>query len=127
MAKLPFNRIPKIILAILFLSTAIITNVSCGGQKEKALRVVVDHLKVIDPELRDIKLELFHTTPSIPDKAYVSVTGTRGFASGAGKAQEDHLGFLVVKEGEGWKMAQSMPIKYTVDPAVADRYLAGNK
>jgi hypothetical protein len=114
--------------AIFFLLVALsLFAASCKSQEQQAFQAVEQHIKATDPDLRDVKLVLFHTSASIPDKAYVSVSGTRGFASGGGTAQSDYRGFILAKDGSGWKVDQERNIKFTKNPEDADRYLAGRK
>jgi len=117
---------PKRLWPFLLLAALSFFSASCKSQQDKAFQAVEQHVKATDPDLRDLKLELFHTNGSFPDKAYVSISGTRGFGSSEGKAQSDFLGFILVKDGSDWKVEKDRQ-KFTRAPEDADRFLAGRK
>ena len=49
-------------------------------QERKARKTVEEHLKDKSPDISDVKLDLFYTSPQFPDKAYTSVTVTLVYA-----------------------------------------------
>ena len=106
---------------------AIALAVACKSQETKAFEFVAEHLKATDPDFKDPKLELFHTNSSAPDKAYIAVSGTRGFVSGSSKLQPDFRGFLLLRDGDGWRIAPGKTVRYTTEPTEADKILAGQK
>ncbi|HXG90761.1 MAG TPA: hypothetical protein VNN73_00130 [Blastocatellia bacterium] len=91
------------------------------------MQAVEQYLKATDPELTDLKIVMFHTNPKYPDKAYISVSGVRGFATAGGSQQPDYRGFVLIKEGDGWKVAEGNNPHFTDQPEVADRILGGGK
>ena len=115
----PFFFVPFII--------ALALTAACKSQETKAFDFVAEHIKATDPDFKDLKLELFHTNSSAPDKAYIAVSGTRGFVSGSSKLQPDFRGFLLLKEGDGWRIAPGNTVRYTTKPAEADKILSGQK
>lgn len=128
--KLMINLKPVFYSAILIMALSLVA--ACESQETKALKVVEEHLKVTDPEFKNVKLELYRTNSSSPDKAYISVSGTRGFVSGGSKAQPDFRGYILMKEGGAWKIApgKNPPEnihRYTTTPEEADKILAGSK
>jgi hypothetical protein len=127
MANTQLKSGSRISFILLLLAAAILSSAACKSQEQKAFQTVQDHVKVKDPELKDVKLVLFHTSPNFPSKAYLSISGTRGFATSDGKAQTDYIGFILEQEGGGWKVAQDRNIQFTKDAQDAERYLAGRK
>jgi hypothetical protein len=75
--------------------------------------------------LKETKLDLFCTSPNAPDKAYVAVTGTWGFADRSGNPQKEYYGFIMQKDGNAWTIAK--PVAYTDDKEKALVYLGGGK
>jgi hypothetical protein len=128
--KLLINSNRSFSFAILIM--ALILAPACKSQETKALEVVEEHLKATDPEFKEVKLELFRTNSNSPDKAYIAVSGTRGFVSGGSKAQPDFRGYILMKEGGAWKIApgKNPPEnvhRYTTSPEEADKILGGSK
>jgi hypothetical protein len=74
---------------------------------------------------RNIEIDLFHTNPGLPDKAYVSATVTYNFATSDGSFQKEYLGYILKKEGQSWKV--DLNTNYTKDPSKADTLLTGKK
>lgn len=72
-----------------------------------------------------MKLETFYTNSSFPDKAYASVVVTFNFATSDGTPQKGHMGFILQREGKGWKVEKG--VKYTTDEEKAKLVLSGQK
>jgi hypothetical protein len=53
------------------------------------------------------------------------MTGTWGFADSSGNPQKEFYGFIMLRDGSGWKIAQ--PAAYTQDKEKAQVYLGGGK
>ena len=75
--------------------------------------------------MTDLKMDSFFTNPKFPDKAYTSATVTYNFASSGGNAQKEFLGFILAREGSGWRIERSTA--YTKDEQQAAKYLSGEK
>lgn len=100
-----------------------------GGrrQERRARREVEEHLASTDPQLKNIKIELFHTSPQYPDKAYIAVSGTRQSAGGNSNSQPETKAFILMKEGDDWNIATGEQPPYTTSVEEAERILAGTK
>jgi hypothetical protein len=70
-------------------------------------------------------MDLVHTDPKSPDKVYASATITYNFANAEGKAQQEFLGFILARDGKGWRIERNAP--YTKEQSQAANYLAGRK
>jgi hypothetical protein len=99
--------------------------VSCSEDQKKAAQAADTYLKGVG--LKETKLDLFCTSPSVPDKAYVAMTGTWGFADKSGNPQKEFFGFIVLRDGSGWKIDQDHPAAYTQEKEKALVYLGGGK
>ncbi len=75
--------------------------------------------------ITDLTLDSFFTDPAFPDKAYTSATVTYNFASSSGNPQREFLGFILTKEGNGWRIERTSA--YTKDQQQASKFLAGRK
>jgi len=104
------------------LALAVLTS-SCSDSKQEVKTAVEEHLK--DMNTRSIEIDLYHTSPGFPGKAYVSATVTYNFATAEGTFQKEYLGYILKREGQSWKVEQNTG--YTKDPSKADNMLSGNK
>lgn len=93
-------------------------------QERRARREIEEHLAASDPQLKEIKIELFHASPQFPDRAYVAVSGTRQ-SPGNSSAQPETRGFILMKDGEDWSVATGNQPPYTTSAEEAERILAG--
>jgi hypothetical protein len=100
-----------------------ITFSGCGSEANEARRAVEEHLK--GSGVKEIQVDLFLKPVDIPDKAYVSVTVTWGFATQQGTPQKEFLGFIMKKDGSSWKVASNSG--YTTDRDQARSLLEGRK
>ena len=105
------------------LCLCLLSLVSCSKDQKKAAEAADTYLKGVG--LKETKLDLFCTSPSAPDKAYVAITGTWGFADASGKQQKEFYGFIMRKDGDGWTIVG--PTAYTDDKEKALVYLGGGK
>ncbi|MEK6323231.1 MAG: hypothetical protein AABN33_16445 [Acidobacteriota bacterium] len=73
----------------------------------------------------EIIVDLFYTDTNFPDKAYTSATLTYNFATAEGKPQREFIGFILAREGNGWRIERNT--SYTKEQQQAAKYLAGRK
>jgi hypothetical protein len=78
---------------------------ACSNPGEKARLAVEQHLK--NQKIQDMKLDLFCTNPSFPDKAYASFTVTHSFANAEGQPQKEYLGYILKQDGSEWRVEHS--------------------
>src|SRR2546426_4112563 len=78
---------------------------ACSSNKSKAKAVIAEYMK--NQGTTDLTLDLFYTDPNFPDKAYASATATYNFASSKGTPQKDHLGFILARDGDGWRIERT--------------------
>lgn len=116
------NRAFAFVLLVLSAGAAIAT-VSCSSNESKVKKVLQESLKVHG--VTDIVVDLFYTDPNFPDKAYTSATLTYNFATAEGKPQREFSGFVLAREGDGWRIERN--VSYTKEPQQAAKYLAGGK
>ena len=97
-----------------------------GGrrQERRARRALEEHLAASDPQLQNLKVELFHTNPQYPNKAYVAVSGTRGSSPGNSTSGLETRGFILVRAGDEWSVATGNQPLYTTSKEEADKILA---
>ena len=96
---------------------------ACSNPSEKARLAVEQHLK--NQKIQDMKLDLFCTNPSFPDKAYASVTVTHSFANAEGQPQKEYLGYILKQDGSEWRVEHSTT--YTKEQQRAMDLVAGVK
>jgi hypothetical protein len=113
---------PRIYRLSLF-CVCLLALVSCSEDQKKAAQAADTYLKGVG--IKETKLDLFCTSPSVPDKAYVAMTGTWGFADSSGNPQKEFFGFIMQRDGTDWKIAQ--PAAYTQEKEKAQVYLGGGK
>lgn len=101
----------------------LLSTVSCSGNEVKAKKAIQEYLK--NQGVTDLTLDLFYTDPNLPDKAYASATATYNFAGSGGKPKRDFLGFILTREGGGWRIERN--VSYTKEQQQAATYLAGGK
>ena len=101
----------------------LLSTVSCSGNDAKAKQALQEHLK--GQGVTDLTVDLFYTDPNAPDKAYASATATYSFAGSDGKLKREFLGYILVREGAGWKVERNT--SYTTERQKAATYLAGGK
>ena len=112
----------SIIFIICALMLAAATS-ACSNPSDKAKLAVEQHLK--DQKIQDLKLDLFCTNPSFPDKAYASVTVTHSFANSKGEPQKEFLGYILKQDGPQWRVDHSTT--YTKEQQRAMDLVAGIK
>jgi len=101
----------------------LLSTVSCSGNEVKAKKALQEYLK--GQGVTDLTVDLFYTDPTLPDKAYVSATATYNFAGSEGKLKREFLGYVLAREGSGWKVEHN--VSYTTERQKAATYLAGGK
>ena len=109
--------------SLLVVCVGTLGTLSCVSNESKVKKLLEESLK--RHGVREVVVDLFHTDPAFPDKAYTSATVTYNFATAEGKPQREFLGFVLGREGDGWRIEQN--VSYTKDPKQASRYLAGGK
>lgn len=75
--------------------------------------------------IKDLQMDSFFISKDSPGKAYTSATVTYNFSSSGGNAQREFLGFILAREGDGWRIERSAG--YTKDEQQAAKYIAGQK
>src|SRR5215212_7183684 len=108
---------------VLICSLAILPAVSCAGKETRARKAVEEYLK--NQGLRDLKVDMVHTSKDYPDKAYISVTVTYNYATSDGSFQREMLGYILNKTGQDYSVEK--PASYTKDEQKAETFLAGKK
>ena len=96
---------------------------SCANNEGKAKKAVEEYLK--NQGATKVVMDLFYTNKDYPDKAYASATITYNFASSSGNPQREFLGFILARDGDGWRIEKNA--SYTKEEDQAARYLAGGK
>jgi hypothetical protein len=97
-----------------------------GGkrQERRARRALEEHFASSDPQFKNLKVELFHTNPQFPNKAYIAVSGVRESSPGNSAPQPETKGFIMVKEGDEWRVGAGNQPVYTTSAEEADKILA---
>lgn len=116
------KRVYTLVLFAVCAGTSLAT-LSCSNNESKVKKLLQDTLK--PHGVTDVIVDLFHTDPNVPDKAYASATLTYNFATAEGKPQREFSGFILVRDGDGWRIEQNA--SYTKEPQQAAKYLAGGK
>jgi len=75
--------------------------------------------------IRDLKVDVFHTSKDYPDKAYISVTVTHNYATSDGSLQREMLGYILKQEGQNYAIEKNT--SYTKDQQKAESLLSGQK
>ena len=120
--RLCFRIITPIVLALIS-SFILFSTTSCASRESKGRKAVEDFLK--NQGLRDLKVDLFHTSKDYPDKAYISVTVTYNYATSDGSFQREMLGYILKQDGQRYTLEQNTT--YTKDQQNAEVLLAGKK
>ena len=121
-ARVGFNVKKRFVLFVLCALTMAVIS-ACSSASDKARLAVEQHLK--NQKIQDLKLDLFCTNPSFPDKAYASVTVTHSFSNAEGKPQKEFLGYILKQDGREWRVEQSAT--YTKEQQRAMDLVAGVK
>ncbi|HSO74413.1 MAG TPA: hypothetical protein VLU47_06215 [Blastocatellia bacterium] len=111
------------LLMLLVISGLAFTTGSCKTARSSAETTLEQHLK--SPGIREVKVDFFHTDPNLPDKAYISATVTHSFAGRDGNFKKEYLGYILSRDGEGWKVEKGSD--YTTNEREASTLLAGEK
>ena len=116
-------RIGTIILTVMFCVGTLVSTTACSSNESKAKKLIEEYMK--NQGITDLKMDSFFTTPDVPSKAYASATVTYNFATSDGRPQKEYLGFILVREGSGWRIER--PAGYTKDQQQAAKFIAGLK
>jgi|SRR5215471_1724682 len=116
-------QMPAMILAFVVCLTSALLFSSCASNESKARKAVQEYMK--NQGITDLTMDSFFTSPDAPGKAYTSATVTYNFATSDGRPQREFLGFILTKEGSGWRIERSTG--YTKDQQQAIKFLAGLK
>ena len=101
----------------------LLSTVSCSGNEANAKKAIQEYLK--NQGVIELTVDLFYADPNFPDKAYASATTTYNFAGSEGKPKREFLGYILTREGTGWKVERN--VSYTTERQKAATYLAGGK
>jgi hypothetical protein len=96
---------------------------ACNSARSSAEKTVDEYLK--NQGVRDVKFDFFHTDSKFPDKSYISATVTHNFASSDGNFKKEYLGFILSREGEGWRIEKTTG--HTTKEDEATTLLSGEK
>jgi hypothetical protein len=108
---------------LLMCLVAVFFTTSCTSNESKAKALIQEFMK--NQGINDLQIDSFYTDSNQPGKAYTSATVTYNFASSGGNAQREFLGFILSKEGSGWRIDRTT--SYTKDQQQAFKLLAGGK
>ena len=108
---------------MLTVSLAVTSSLSCASRETRARKAVEEYLK--NQGLRELGVDMFHTSKDFPDKAYISVTVTYNYATSDGSFQREMLGYILNKNGQDYNVEK--PASYTKDEQRAETLLAGKK
>jgi hypothetical protein len=117
------SQMRAIIFALSMCLVTIVFFSSCASNESKAKKVIQEHLK--NQGITDLTMDSFFTSPSVPGKAYTSATVTYNFATSDGRPQKEFLGFVLDKEGSGWRIERTAG--YTKDEQQAIKFMQGLK
>ena len=117
--RTPILTLPGV-LALIGLALALS---ACKSSMSPAEKTVDQYLK--GQGAREVKFDLFHTDSKFPDKVYLSATVTHNFASSEGNFKKEYLGFILNRDGDGWKIERTTG--YTTKQDEASAILAGEK
>lgn len=117
----PQSRIMIVVLALACFC-ATLSIMGCSSDKSKAKALIAEYMN--GQGVTDIKIDVFYTSPSYPDKAYTSATVTYNFASSDGKPQREFLGFVLNRVGNDWHIEKNT--RYTAAENQAEKFLAPN-
>jgi galactitol-specific phosphotransferase system IIB component len=120
--QIRFRVIVQITL-ILLGSLTLLCGTSCASKETRAQKAVEEFLK--NQGLRDLKVDMVHTSKEYPDKAYISVTVTYNYATSDGTFQREMLGYILNKNGQDYSVEK--PTSYTKDEQKAETLIAGKK
>jgi hypothetical protein len=101
----------------------LLSGISCASRETRAQKAVEEYLK--SQGLRDLKVDMVHTSKDFPDKAYISVTVTYNYATSDGSFQREMLGYILNKNGQDYSVGEA--VSYTKDEQKAETLLAGKK
>ena len=110
-------------MGILLVLSSLGLTLSCNSSRASAEKALEQHLK--GPGIRALQVDFFHTDPNFPGKAYISATVTHNFASSDGNFKKEYLGYILVRDGDGWKIEKGTG--YTKEEAEASTLLSGEK
>jgi hypothetical protein len=117
------NRNPALTFMMILCTGLLLSSFGCSGNEKKAKNVIQEYLK--GQGVADVVIDSFYTTPDVPDKAYTSATVTYSFAGANGQQKHEYLGFILARDGAGWKIERGAG--YTKDQAKAATFIAGGK
>jgi len=95
---------------------------SCAGNEARAKKAIEEYMK--GQGTTNLTLDAYYPNQS-GDRAYASATVTYNFANSSGEMQKEYLGFILAREGGGWRIER--PAAYTTEKMKAETYLAGGK
>lgn len=102
--------------------SALLATISCAGNESRAKKAIEEYMK--GQGTTNLTLDAYYAT-STGDRAYASATVTYNFANSSGEMQKEYLGFILAREGAGWRIERNAG--YTTDKEKAETYLAGGK
>ena len=109
--------------SLVFVVGFVLAMTSCLSNESKAKRAIEEFYA--NQGAKDITIDLFYTDAKFPDKAYASATVVYNFASSSGKPQRELSGFILTREGDGWRVERNTI--HTKEQQKAALYIAGGK
>ncbi len=103
-------------------SLALLAAISCSGSESRAKKAIEEYMK--GQGTTKLTLDAYYPSSS-GDRAYASATVTYNFANSSGEMQKEFLGFILARDGSGWRIER--PAAYTTEKMKAETYLAGGK
>src|SRR5690349_9234875 len=110
----------KLLLTLLVIMLTLFS--ACKKQETGVPKALQEYLS--NQGVQETIVDLDYTSPSVPDKKYVSITVTYNFSTSSGKPQKEFLGFILKTEGNDWQIERKTT--YTVNTQKAKDLLAGN-
>lgn len=95
---------------------------ACKEQKSAVPKALQDYLN--NQGVQETVVDMDYTSPTVPDRRYLSITVTYNFSTSSGKPQKEYLGFILKQDGSGWQIDRHTT--YTVNQQKAKDLLAGN-
>ena len=120
--KRPGVRLSRLLI-LLAVTGLVFTAGSCNSARSSAEKALEQHLK--SPGVREVEIDFFHADPNFPDKAYISATVTHSFAGRDGNFKKEYLGYILSRDGEGWRIDNGTT--YTINESEASTLLSGQK
>jgi hypothetical protein len=119
----------RMVARALFLTLSFVLTLafaSCSSKQSGAEAAIHEYLKTHGgPDVKEVKIDLFHTDKQAPGKAYAGVVVTYTFGSRSGELQREYSGYILKREGDQWIVEENT--NYTKEEQRASEILQGRK